>query len=182
MGLPFEPLGVRAEGEKNNVPTEPTDHALGRSRGGYGTKFHLLCDEQGHPLGFVLSAGQVHDNQLLAPLLDVVDQSLHSEDGQVMPWPHSLAGDKGYRALWIDEHLLERGICPIIPCKKNQDKNKRLVPFDKVKYKKRSIIENLIGWLKESRRIATRFEKTATNFAAMVKLACIHRYLRLATR
>jgi len=99
-----------------------------------------------------------------------------------MPWPNSLAGDKGYRALWIDQHLLARGICPVIPCKKNQDRSQRLVYFDKVKYKKRHIIENLIGWLKESRRIATRFEKTATNFAAMVKLACIHRFLRLATR
>lgn len=173
---------MRAEGEKNDVPFEPSDHALGRSRGGYGTKIHFLCDGQGHPLGFVLSAGHVHDNQLFAPLLDAADQALHSENDQVMPWPRSLAGDKGYRALWIDQHLLARGIRPVIPCKKNQDRSQRLVSFDKVKYKKRHIIENLIGWLKESRRIATRFEKTATNFAAMVKLACIHRFLRLATR
>lgn len=52
--------------------------------------------------------------------------------------------------------------------------------FDKAAYRKRSIVEQLIGWLKESRRIVTRFEKTALNFGGMVKLAFIHRYLRLS--
>ena len=42
------------------------------------------------------------------------------------------------------------------------------------------IVECLIGWLKESRRICTRFEKTAINFGGMVRLAFIHRYLRLS--
>ena len=37
----------------------------------------------------------------------------------------------------------------------------------------------LIGWLKESRRVLTRFEKTAKNFLGMIKMAFIHRYLRV---
>jgi len=44
-----------------------------------------------------------------------------------------------------------------------------------------NIVERLIGWLKESRRIFSRFEKTAKNFAGMIKMAFIHRYLNLAT-
>jgi len=41
----------------------------------------------------------------------------------------------------------------------------------------------LIGWLKESRRVFSRFrfEKTAWNFVGMIKMAFIHRYLRLTT-
>lgn len=38
----------------------------------------------------------------------------------------------------------------------------------------------LIGWLEESRRIVTRFEKAAVNFSGMVKLAFIHRYFCLS--
>ncbi|HEY8470751.1 MAG TPA: transposase, partial [Longimicrobiales bacterium] len=42
-------------------------------------------------------------------------------------------------------------------------------------------IERAVGWLKECRRLATRFEKLATQFHAMLKLAMIeqhmHRYL-----
>ncbi len=42
----------------------------------------------------------------------------------------------------------------------------------------RSIVEQLIGWPKESRRIATRYEKTAINFGGMIKLAFVHRSVR----
>ncbi|MCP4444585.1 MAG: transposase [Myxococcales bacterium] len=53
------------------------------------------------------------------------------------------------------------------------------IAFDKRSYRRRSIVECLIGWLKESRRFATRFEKTAINFGGMVKLAFIHHYFRI---
>ena len=107
------------------------------------------------------------------------DQNLHDEDGVPMAWPLKLAGDKGYRAEWIDEYLLELGMTPVIPSKSNEDRDNRQVEFDKAAYRRRNIVECLIGWLKESRRIQTRFEKTATNFGGMVKLAFIHRYFRL---
>lgn len=96
-----------------------------------------------------------------------------------MAWPIKLGGDKGYRAAWIDEYLLDLGITPVIPNRTCDRPERRLVEFDKAAYRRRSIVECLIGWLKESRRIATRFEKTAINFGGMVKLAFIHRYLRL---
>lgn len=166
-------------GEKNDEPAEPPDHALGRSRGGWGTKIHILCDSEGRPLHFCLSPGQAHDSSVLDEILIGADAVLYDEDGVCMAWPLALAGDKGYRAQWIDVHLLELDITPVIPSKEGEDRAKRLVEFDKAAYRRRCIIECLIGWLKESRRIATRFEKTAINFGAMVKLAFIHRYLRL---
>jgi transposase len=51
--------------------------------------------------------------------------------------------------------------------------------FDRAAYKRRNIIERLVGWLKECRRVMTRFEKTAINFAGMLTMAMIQRYLRL---
>jgi transposase len=93
--------------------------------------------------------------------------------------PVRLAGDKGYRADWIDEYLLGQGITPVIPSKENEDRDARPVEFDRDAYRERNIIERLIGWLKESRRILTRFEKTAKNYLGMLKMAFIHRYLRL---
>ena len=51
--------------------------------------------------------------------------------------------------------------------------------FDKDTYRRRSVIECCVGWLKECRAVGTRFEKTAVNFLAMVKLAIIQRYLRI---
>ena len=100
-------------------------------------------------------------------------------DDVPMAYPLQLAGDKGYRADWIDEYLLDIGITPVIPSKVDEDRDDRLVDFDRAAYRERNIVERLVGWLKESRRIFSRFEKTATNFAGMIKVAFIHRYLRL---
>ncbi len=94
----------------------------------------------------------------------------------------ALAGDKGYRADWIDRLLLELEIAPVIPSKVNEDRSARPVAFDKAAYRRRCIVECLIGWLKECRRVLSRFEKTAKNFSGMIKMAFIQRYLRLAYR
>lgn len=51
--------------------------------------------------------------------------------------------------------------------------------FDREAYRQRNVIERLVGWLKECRRVATRFEKKAFHFAGMVAMAMIQRYLRL---
>jgi transposase len=138
----------------------------------------LLCDGHGHPLHFHLTAGEAHESTAFAPLLEGADAAIVDQAGKPVAWPVALAGDKGYRADWIDEHLLDLGIQPVIPSKENQDRNERGVAFDKQAYRRRSIVEQLIGWLKESRRIFSRFEKTAKNFAGMLKMVFIHRYLR----
>ncbi len=109
------------------------------------------------------------------------DQHLYDGQGEPIAWPVALAGDKGYRADWIDQYLLELGIQPVIPSKTNEDRNARAVAFDREVYRDRNIVERLIGWLKECRRIFSRFEKTAKNFGAMIKMAFIQRYLKLAT-
>jgi transposase len=171
-----------AGGAKKEDPTEPPDHALGRSRGGFTTKFHLLCDGHGHPLQFHLTAGQAHDNTALVPLLVGADESVVDGHGEPIAWPVALAGDKGYRADWIDDLLLELGITPVIPSKENEDRSARPVEFDRTAYRRRSIVECLIGWLKECRRVLTRFEKSAKNFGGMIKMGFIQRYLRLTCR
>jgi transposase len=115
-------------------------------------------------------------------LLESADASVLDLEETPVAWPEKLAGDKGYRANWIDETLQSMDIQPVIPSKANEDRTARPVEFDAAAYRDRNIIERLIGWLKENRRIFSRFEKTAINFCGMIKMACIHRYLVLATR
>ena len=66
----------------------------------------------------------------------------------------------------------------MIPSKSNEDPQARKISFDAEAYRARNIVERLVGWLKECRRILTRFEKTALNFGGMIKMAFIQRYLR----
>lgn len=166
---------------KKRDPEEPADHALGRSRGGFSTKIHILCDGQGHPLHFHLTPGQDHESTVFDTLLEGADACLHDSQGVPLPWPVALSGDKGYRANWIDEYLLQRSIQPVIPSKDDENRGNRPVEFDRTVYRRRNIIERLIGWLKESRRIFARFDKTAKNFGGFIKMAFIQRFLRLAT-
>lgn len=171
---------MRRGRRKKNDPQEPRDHALGRSRGGYSTKIHVLCDGNGLPLHFHLTAGQAHETTAFEALLAGADERLIDDEGEsIVAWPVALAGDKGYRADWIDECLLASGIRPVVPSKKNEDRDARPVEFDREAYRRRNVVERLIGWLKESRRVFARYEKTALNFGGMIKLAFLKRYLKI---
>jgi transposase len=173
---------VRGRRWEKGDSEEPADHALGRSRGGLSCKIHILCDRRGHPLHFHLTAGQRHEASVFDQLMVGADEQLFDHDGEPIAWPVALAGDRGYRAEWIDEYLLELNIQPVIPSKENQDREARLVAFDKLAYRARNTVERLIGWLKECRRIFSRYEKTAKNFGAMIRMAFIQRYLRLTAK
>jgi len=74
----------------------------------------------------------------------------------------------------VRRYLRRRGIRPVIPTRSNQRAHPR---FDTPTYRRRSIIECVVGWLKESRRLATRFEKLARRYAAMLTLALIRLWL-----
>lgn len=170
---PAVPQGRKKRDQELNASLQ----ALGRCRGGFATKIHILCDGNGHPLTAVLSPAQDHESQYLPAVMDSV-KLMGAESGEPIV-PAKLAGDKGYRAEWIDQWLLSRHITSVIPSKKNEDRACRSVTFDKASYRRRCIIEQMIGWLKECRRMATRYEKLALNYLSMVKLSMIGRYLRL---
>jgi len=155
---------------------EPQDHALGRSKGGFGSKFHLVTDGAGVPLAVEVTAGQRHESTQVETVLDNI--GIPQPIGRPRKRPKRLAGDKAYSVGRIRDWLRAHGIRPVIPRKSNekyQNKN-----FDRQSYRQRSVIEQCVGWLKECRRIATRFEKLALSFLAMFKVAIIQRYLKIA--
>ena len=127
-----------------------------------------MTDGQGVPLGALVTAGQTHESKSFEALMNTVRIGRRRR-------PKAVAGDKGYSSLRIRTWLAERGIKAVIPARSNQ----REVKLDRVLYRRRNVVERCIGWLKECRRIATRYEKLATHYLAMVKLAMIQRCLRL---
>lgn len=157
-------------------PEEPEDHALGRSRGGFGSKFHLVTDGQGLPLAVEITAGQRHESTQFEKVLEGI--AIPRRVGRPRKRPKRLAGDKGYSYPRIREWLSAHGVRAVIPKRSNERGGHE--DFDKESYRRRAVIEQCVGWLKECRRIGTRFEKLAVNFLAMFKLAMIQRYLKLA--
>lgn len=155
-------------GEKKFRPEEPLDHALGRSQGGFGTKVHLITDGRGMPLAAHLSPGQGHEVKGLEPALEAAAKMPSLADVT----PEMLAGDKGYGGRTVAGVLAQRGITPVIPSRA-RDVHIRDPNFPFETYQRRTNIERTIGWLKEFRRVATRYEKLAASFLAMLTLAFI---------
>ncbi|WP_256960041.1 IS5 family transposase [Sphingobium sp. Z007] len=139
------------------------DHCLGRSRGGLTTKIHAVVDAQGLPIRLGLTAGQTHDGQVADELLDHLG-------------PHMIVlADKAYDADRIRTLIEEQGATPNIPAKSNR---KWRPCFSKRLYRERNLIERFFSKLKHFRRVATRYDKLAENFLAMVQLASMRLWLR----
>jgi transposase len=118
-----------------------------------------------------VTAGQAHESKSVEPLLGAVRLKRPGR-GRPRCRPRRLAGDKGYSYRRVRRYLRRRGIRAVIPTRKDQRRSPR---FDKETYRRRNVVERCISWLKENRRLATRFEKLAVNFLAMVKMAMIRR-------
>jgi putative transposase len=81
--------------------------------------------------------------------------------------------DAAYDSDALRAQLLARGCRPVIP---NNPTRKRKHPFDPALYRRRNLVERTFCRLKDFRRIATRYDKLAANFAAAVVLASIVTY------
>lgn len=127
-----------------------------------------MTDGRGVPLGVLVTAGQAHESKSFETLMDTVRIGRRRR-------PAAVAGDKGYSYPRVRRWLAERGIKAVIPTRSDQ----RRLKLDRRLYRGRNVVERCIGWLKECRRVATRYEKLATHYLAMLKLAMIQRCLRL---
>ena len=143
--------------------------ALGRSQGGFSTKLHLRAEGGGKPITVVLTGGE--RNEQIA-LEDLLDQGAIRRNGRGRPRlrPRKVAGDKGYSSPTARRRLRQRGIRPVIPTRSDQP---RQPDFDRDAYRQRNRVERLINRLKQARRVATRYEKRAVNYLAMVHIGCI---------
>ena len=105
--------------------------------------------------------------------------SIRQAHGRPRRRPKRLGADKGYSYPRIRRDLRRRKIQAVIPQRSDQERNHRGRPlnFDKKAYRERNAVERSIGWLKENRRLGTRYEKLATHFLTMVQLGFVRRYL-----
>jgi transposase len=87
-----------------------------------------------------------------------------------LPPSAQCAADAAYDSNALRDFLIGRGTLPVIP---NNPTRKRRQPFDPAAYKRRNIIERTFCRLKDWRRVATRYDKLAINFASACYLAAI---------
>lgn len=127
------------------------------------------------PGAFVLTPGQQGELTIAEDLLLKAKASCPRKR-----WPLRIAGDKGYSKPAFRKWIRRRHVQAVIPTRKDEDRlGRRDSNFNAHAYRQRNVVERCIGHLKECRRLCTRYEKLALNFAAMVTLGFIVMYLRL---
>lgn len=142
------------------------------------TKLHLACDGKGRPLSVVLTAGQRHDSTQLDAVLDAIRVPRPGGRGRPRKRPDCLIGDKGYSYECCRRSLRRRGIPHVLPERADQQARRAKRPgrkpaFDRAAYRRRNGVERCVNRLKQWRGIATRFEKRAAHYRAMVVIAAI---------
>ena len=141
-----------------------------------------MSDGTGLPLDVDVSAGQAHESRYAAPLLRRVRVKRPGR-GRPRSRPRAVAGDKGYSYPGVRRALRRRGVRAVIPERADQVRQRARRPgrkprFDKALYRRRNVIERCVGWLKEARRLATRYEKLAIHYLGVLRLGIMRQLLK----
>lgn len=117
----------------------------------------MVVNGLGLPVEFRLTPGQAADVTQAEALLDGYDFD-------------AALGDKGYDSKKLVDYIKSRGAEAVIPPRSNLKDQRE---YDRHLYKERNLVERFINRIKQFRRVATRYEKTAHNFLAFVQVAAI---------
>jgi transposase len=111
-----------------------------------------------------VTGGEVHEVKGYNALIELHDVA-----------PDRLLGDNGYDSDAIRDDLTKRGIAPVIPPRSNR---KTPIEYDHEAYQRRNLIERCVNRLKQFRRLATRYEKTARAYLSMLCIAAARLWIK----
>jgi transposase len=171
-------------GQDDHQSGQAVQH-LGRSRGGFTTKIHLVVEGRGLPLVVDVTAGNVNDSTMFEQVIEKI-RIPRPGRGRPRTRPGRVLADKGYSARRIRDYLRHRRIGCVIPERDDQIANRlrkgsaggRPPAFDTGSYKRRNVVERCFNKLKQFRAIAARFDKLASRYRAGLLLASLVLWLR----
>ena len=141
--------------------------SIGKSRGGWNTKIHMVAADARTAVTFCLSPGQAHDAPEGRRLLSSLGPTSR---------PVHLLMDRAYEGNETRQLALDLGVIPVVPPMKT-----RIEPweYDREMYKRRNEVERLFRRLKGYRRIFSRFEKLDLMFLGFISFVLVADGLRM---
>jgi transposase len=167
-------------------PAKNGGEKVGTTKKGKGTRWMLVVDGKGLPLGFHLDSAKVAEIKLAEQMLDTIRVARHR--GRPKRRPQKLVADRGYDSSAFRAVLRRRRIAMCIPPKRRpatwRAKRGRPVVACKEDYWQRYKVERSFAWLGNFRRLLIRWERLfsvyRSGFACAVMLLCVRRATTLA--
>ncbi|WP_367065164.1 IS5 family transposase [Oryzisolibacter sp. LB2S] len=163
----LDSTSIKVHPDGTGAPKKNGPQSIGKSRGGWTTKIHMVAADARTAITFSLSPGQAGDapqgRELLASL-GAPNRPLH------------LLMDKAYEGNETRQLALDLGYIPVVPPLRT-----RVEPweYDREMYKRRNEVERLFRRLKGFRRIFTRFEKLDIMFLGFISFVLVADGLRM---
>jgi transposase len=161
---PGAPEGGGCGQKECDAAQRDSREALGRSRGGHGTKACVVADGAGRALACALAPGQAHEPPLAPGLL-----------GCLSGVPGWVVGDRGLASHAFRDLVWDSGARPAIPSKRNEEP----VACPPWIHQNRNLVARLWAGLKEWRAGATRYEKTARSFMGVLCMAATMDWIKV---
>ncbi len=150
--------------------------AVGKAKRGKATKWMVLVDGGGLPLGVRLESASPGEVTLAEATLAEV--KVPRPRGRPRQKPKRVIADRAYDSDPLRERLRKRGIDLIVPYRKNSKKRKHEDGRRLRRYRRRWIIERTNAWLGQFRRLLVRHEHLLSTYRALFYLACLWITLR----
>jgi len=159
-------------------PGEKRGAGVGKTKRGKGTKWMVVVDGQGVPLGDHLHAASPAEVQLAETTLAAIRVGRRHRAGRPRQKPVRVIADKAYDSDPLRKRLRRRGIELICPHKKNRVRPATQDGRKLRRYRRRWIVERTIGWLGNFRRLVVRYDRLLTIYRAFFHIACFMIVLR----
>ncbi|HEY5732458.1 MAG TPA: IS5 family transposase, partial [Methyloceanibacter sp.] len=163
----LDSTSIKVHPDGTGAPKKNGPQAIGKSRGGWNTKVHMVAADARTAITFSLSPGQAHDapeGRALLSRLGAPSRPLH------------LIMDRAYEGNETRQLALDLGFIPVVP-----PMSTRVEPweYDRAMYKRRNEVERLFRRLKGYRRIFSRFEKLDLMFLGFISFVLVADGLRM---
>jgi transposase len=157
-------------------PGQKGGSAVGKTKRGKGTKWMVLVDGEGVPLGVRLESASPNEVTLAEATLQEV--RVPRSKGRPRQKPERVIADRGYDSDPLRRRFRRRGIDLIVPYRDNNQQRRYEDGRKLRRYKRRWIVERTHAWLGQFRRLLVRHEHLLSTYRAFFYIACLWITLR----